>query len=92
MAITPGFGTRGFFGSTRSIHTHRIPFGLPQPFTEKAKRSSCSIVAGSDNAMRRSRSGPGPKKRSPMIGIGDSESGRGSGVIVWKIDSLRVGM
>src|SRR5262245_57146537 len=54
-ASTFGLATRGFFGSTRSIHTHAMPFGLAPrpPATENAKRSASSVVSGSLAMTRR---------------------------------------
>ncbi len=55
-AITSGFGTRAFFGWTRSIHTQTNPFCLPSRSTLNAKRSGASVAPGSDSAIRRTSS------------------------------------
>jgi hypothetical protein len=55
-ATTSGFGTRGFFGWTLSIHTHTKPFGFPLLSTLNAKRSAASLTPGSDSAIRRTSS------------------------------------
>src|SRR5579862_7765936 len=52
-ASTALLGTRGFFGSTRSIQTHTKPLSLLPLRTEKPKWSVPSLVSGSDRAMRR---------------------------------------
>jgi len=55
-ARTPGFGTRGFFGSTRSIQIQAKPFCLPLLSTLKANRSGASLTPGSERAIRRTSS------------------------------------
>ena len=55
-ATTSGFGTRGFFGSTRCIQTQTKPFCLPLLSTLKAKRSAASLTPGSESAIRRTSS------------------------------------
>ncbi len=55
-ATTAGLGTRAFLGSTRSAHTQTKAFALPLFRTEKAKRSSTSLLSGSDSAIRRTSS------------------------------------
>src|SRR5689334_21459375 len=53
IASTAGLGTRAFFGSTRSFHTHANPLNLSLIGTENAKSVSDSRTAGCASAMRR---------------------------------------
>jgi len=48
-AITLGFGTRGFFGSTRSCHSQMNCLS----FTKKRKSSGLSLTPSRASAMRR---------------------------------------
>ena len=52
-ASTSGRATRARFGAGRSSHTHANPLSFLALRTEKANRSSLSVVAGNDRAMRR---------------------------------------
>jgi hypothetical protein len=68
-ATTSAFGTRGFFGSTRSIQTQTKPFCLPLLSTLKAKRSLASLTPGSDSAIRRTSSGLAIPLQSTADGV-----------------------
>jgi hypothetical protein len=52
-AITLWFGTRGFFGVTRSIHTQTNALSFPLRWTPNANRPGTGSAPGSDNLTRR---------------------------------------